>query len=182
MFVFLFLQFVASIFCLSFSIVLRFSSFFFMFLPFPCIGAANCNSLNAWGISLWPARLHRPRPKHPDMSLATGSGPSRHRIANRKSHDSQHGRPGIARNSAARIGISPAIYRAQNPETPKSLKKVSREEFGTPRPRTPEKFRKKSEKSKNELILTMFLTFRTFFGTFWGSGVGGSQTPLGRLF
>ena len=47
------------------------------------------------------------------------------------------------------VGISPTIYRAQNPETPKSLKKVSREEFGTPRPRTPKKFRKRSEKSKN---------------------------------
>ena len=44
------------------------------------------------------------------------------------------------------LGISPTIYRAQNPETPKSLKKVSREEFGTPRPRTPKKFRKSSEK------------------------------------
>ena len=49
-----------------------------------------------------------------------------------------------------RFGIPHAIYRAQNPETPKSLKKVSREgeEFGTPRPQTPKKFRKKPEKSE----------------------------------
>ena len=37
------------------------------------------------------------------------------------------------------------IHRAQNPETPKSLKKVFREEFGTPRTRIP----KKQKKSKS---------------------------------
>ena len=34
--------------------------------------------------------------------------------------------------SPPKFEISPAIYRVQNPENPKSLKKVSREEFGTP--------------------------------------------------
>ena len=63
---------------------------------------------------------------------------------------------------------------------PEKSQKVSRKEFGTPRPRTPEKFRKKSEKSEKKSKSIFFLTFRTFFGTFWGSGVGGSQTPLGR--
>ena len=62
----------------------------------------------------------------------------------------------------------------QNPE--KKVSKVSQKEFGTPQPRTPEKFRQKVRKvRKNQL----FLSFR---GTFWGSGVWGSQTPLGRLF
>ena len=46
--------------------------------------------------------------------------------------------------------ISPAIYRAENPGNPKSLKKVSREEFGTPRPRTPKKS-KKSPKSQEKV-------------------------------
>ena len=41
------------------------------------------------------------------------------------------------------FGIFPTIYRAQNPETPKSLKKVSQEEFGTPDSKPP----KSSEKS-----------------------------------
>ena len=61
--------------------------------------------------------------------------------------------------------ISLATYRVQNPETPKSLKKVSREEFGTPRPRTPKEFEQKSEKSRN---LTLLLTFRTLFSNFFG--------------
>ena len=36
--------------------------------------------------------------------------------------------------AAANLEISPAIYRVQNPENPKSLKKVSREDFGTSDP------------------------------------------------
>ena len=49
-----------------------------------------------------------------------------------------------------RIEISPAIYTAEKPENPKSLKKVSREEFGTPRPRTPKKSQK-SPKSQEKV-------------------------------
>ena len=56
---------------------------------------------------------------------------------------------------ATMLEISPAIYRSENPENPKSLKKVSREEFGTPRPRTPKKSQKNpksQEKSENQLF------------------------------
>ena len=50
----------------------------------------------------------------------------------------------------SRLGISPTIYKAQNPETPKRLKKVFREEFGNPRPRTPKKFQKKGPRSREQ--------------------------------
>ena len=40
-----------------------------------------------------------------------------------------------------------------------------------PQPPDPQKVPKKES--------TIFWTFRTFFGTFWGFGVGGSQTPFG---
>ena len=64
------------------------------------------------------------------------------------------------------IGISPATCRAQNPEIPKSLKKASREEFGTPRPRTPKKFRKKVRRVPKKSKSTFFELFGLFFGTF----------------
>ena len=47
------------------------------------------------------------------------------------------------------LGISPTIYRARHPETPKSLKKVSREEFGTPRPELPKTSEKGPKSPKN---------------------------------
>ena len=47
-----------------------------------------------------------------------------------------------------RVGISATIYRTQNPETPKSLKKVSREEFGTPDPGPPQKVPQQVRKVK----------------------------------
>ena len=83
---------------------------------------------------------------------------------------------------ATKVEISPAIYRAQNPENPKSFKKVSREEFGTPPTPDPEKVKKKSEKSRERLKINYFLDFSNFLLTFSGSGVRGSQTPLGRFF
>ena len=53
------------------------------------------------------------------------------RLKHLRSLEGNFGHPGHINPG---IGISPTIYRAQNPETPKSLKKVSREEFGTPDP------------------------------------------------
>ena len=77
----------------------------------------------------------------------------------------------------------PCHLQTPQTETSKSLKKVSREEFGTNRPRTFAKFPKKFETSTNIVDFQTFLDFRTFLGTFWGSGVGGSQTlPSKRLF
>ena len=59
---------------------------------------------------------------------------------------------------------------ATEPKTPKARKvsKVSRKEFGTPDPGPP----------KNQL----FLTFRTFFRTFCGSGVGDPKLLSGDFF
>ena len=83
----------------------------------------------------------------------------------------------------AKIALHPPqILGSPRPSTPKSLKKVSREEFGTPDPGPPKKFQKQSEKSRKCSLLTFFLTFRTFFGTLWGVRGQGSRTPLGRLF
>ena len=66
------------------------------------------------------------------------------------------------------LGSPLAIYRAQNPETPKSLQKSLPRGLWTPR--TPKKVPKKVRKVQKKLILTIFWTFRTFLGTFWGSG------------
>ena len=77
------------------------------------------------------------------------------------------------------IGISPTMYRAQNPETPKSQKKSPERSLG-PDPGPP----KSSEKIR-KVKSTIFWTFRTFselvFGV-WGPGWGGSKTPFGRPF
>ena len=51
--------------------------------------------------------------------------------------------------------------------------------MGPPTP-DPRKVPKKVQKVKKKVDFDYFS--RTFFGTFRGSGVGGSQTPLGRLF
>ena len=56
---------------------------------------------------------------------------------------------------ASKVEISPAIYRAEKPENPKSLKKVSREEFGPPDP-GPQKSPKKVRKVKK------IVDFQTF--------------------
>ena len=83
---------------------------------------------------------------------------------------------------SVRVEISPAIYRAQNPENPKSLKKVSREEFGTPRARTPKKSEKSPKSQENSCFSDFFLTFRTFFGLFGGPGSGGPKLLSGDFF
>ena len=79
-----------------------------------------------------------------------------------------------------RIGISPTVYRAQNPQSPEKSQKVSREEFGAPppRPQTP-KSSKRSPKSREKVEIHYFLNLSNLFvRTFGGSGVGGSQTHL----
>ena len=78
------------------------------------------------------------------------------------------------------LSLSPAIYRAQNPETPKSLQK------SLPRglwdPPGPPKGSPKSPKSPQKIVkINNFLDFSDFFWNFFG-GPGGSQRPLGRLF
>ena len=80
------------------------------------------------------------------------------------------------------LEISPAIYRAENPENPKSLKKVSREEFGTPRPRTPKKSQKGPRSQENSWFSEFFLTSRTFLGLFRGPGSGGPKLLSGDFF
>ena len=81
----------------------------------------------------------------------------------------------------SRLGISPTIYRARNPKTPKSLKKVSREEFGTPDPEPP-KSSKKGPKSPKNSQSRLFLDFSDLFRIFLGVRSRGSQTLFGRLF
>ena len=77
------------------------------------------------------------------------------------------------------LWVFPTIYRAQNPETLKSLKKVSREECWTLRPRIP-KSSKRVPKAKKSVNSNSFLDFQTCFRTF-GGVPGRSQTPLRRL-
>ena len=87
----------------------------------------------------------------------------------------------------ATLEISSTIYRAQNPESPKSFKKVSREEFQTlgPRPWTPKSRAPKknqSPKSPEKLKSTTFLTFRPSFWLFRGLGSGGPKLLAGDFF
>ena len=78
------------------------------------------------------------------------------------------------------FGISPTIYRAQNPETPKSLRKVSREELGPPDP-TPQKVPKKARKVQKivevqkRVDFNNFGLFRLFSKPFRGPGSGGPK-------
>ena len=71
------------------------------------------------------------------------------------------------------------------PNTPKPRKvskKSPERSLGSPDPGPPKSSEKSPKSQKKSQILTNFWTCRTFFGTFWGSGVGGSQTPLRGLF
>ena len=83
-------------------------------------------------------------------------------------------------------GPSTEVNRAQNPETPKKAEKSQKSlprGVRNPWPRTPKKVPKKVRKVKKiGWLWTIFLTFRTFLGTFWGVRGQGSRTPLGRLF
>ena len=71
------------------------------------------------------------------------------------------------------VGISPAIYRARNPETVEKFQKSLSRGVWDPRPRTPKKFKKKSpkspKKSQNQLVFGLFRPFSELFG---GSGRG----------
>ena len=68
----------------------------------------------------------------------------------------------------------------RNPKNSQKVSKKSPERsLGPPDPGPTKSSEKSPKVQKKELILTIFWTF---FGTFQGSGVGGSQTPLGRLF
>ena len=89
-----------------------------------------------------------------------------------------------AKKFPPRIGISPAIYRPRNHQKAQtSLEKVSRKEFGTPRPRTPKKFRKKVGKvQKNSQNRLFFGLFRPFSELFGGSGSGGPKLLSGDFF
>ena len=68
------------------------------------------------------------------------------------------------------------MYGARNPETPKSLKKVSREEFGTP------KSSEKSPKIQKIVKINYVNSSReTFFETFRGLGLRPLSPPRGVL-
>ena len=78
------------------------------------------------------------------------------------------------------LGSRPPSTEPKTPKpqkVPKKSQKVSREEFETPRPWTPKKFQKKSEKSRKEFILTIFGLFRLFSELFrgWGRGIASSS-------
>ena len=90
-------------------------------------------------------------------------------------------------------GISPAIYKAQNPENPKSLQTVSQGEFGIPRPSTPKKFEQNPkvkqivdfrillELSGHHSLSPFTCCFRRFFGVhsraFSATRTPNSQNP-----
>ena len=74
---------------------------------------------------------------------------------------------------AARLGISPAIYRARNPE--KSEKNLP---TGVWDPQTPDPQKVPKKVRKVQKIVD----FTDFFRNFSGVRVGGSQTPPGRFF
>ena len=85
-----------------------------------------------------------------------------------------------------KVGISPTIYSAQNPEKTRKVSKTSPERsLGPPDPEL-RKSQKKVRKVKKSLKINHLLEFSDFFGDFFGtlsgSGIGGSQTLLGRLF
>ena len=70
------------------------------------------------------------------------------------------------------------------PKTPKPRKvskKSPERSLGPPDP-DPRKVPQKARKVKKKLILTLFRTFRTFFGTFRGSGSGGPKLLSGDFF
>ena len=76
----------------------------------------------------------------------------------------------------------PRHLQSPKPENPKSLKKVSREEFGTPQPRTPKKSEKNPKSQEKSLKCHYFLDFSSFFWLFRGPGSGGAKIASGDLF
>ena len=80
--------------------------------------------------------------------------------------------PGV---SVPRVWDLPTIHRARNPE---KSQKVSREEFGTPRPRTPKKFRKKIQNVQKTVKINYFFGLSGLFSELFGgpgSGVPNSS-------
>ena len=75
----------------------------------------------------------------------------------------------------------PCHLQSPKPRKPeKSQKSLPRGVWDPPTP-DPEKVPKRSEKSRENLKINYFLDFSNISLTFSGSGIGGSQTPLGRL-
>ena len=84
----------------------------------------------------------------------------------------------LKRGKVTEIQVLGGIYGTQNTETPEKLKKISREEFGTPRP-YPQKVQKKRLQNPKNYWKKLDYFFGFFSAVFGGTGSGGPKLFLG---